>query len=349
MSSIITYKRLNYNNGSPMELREKTFDTTKLASDEILVKVNSAALNPVDLILYHTARYHFLNRNEKGLGRDFSGTVAAVGSDIKDYSKGDKVSGIFSPIYSEQGTVTQYLRVKPSNSPIGKIPSNLSLKEAATFPLVFSTALSTLQKFHTPNEESRVMVIGGATSVGQYALQLLKNHFHAKLIVSINSSSSAEFVKSLGADTYIDYSKEDVAKSAVDLVNKNGEKFDLIVDCVGNKDLFPVIDDILKPKTEKAGYVTIVGDQVADYNSSAFSFFSTGMFTKMIPFLRNYNYAIIGPAEDYYPLAKKLFEEGKLKTTIDSTYPLTQFKEAYEKLATHKARGKILISCEEEN
>lgn len=352
MSKALTFKRLAYNSGCKMKIQEKTFNLPKdLASDEIIVKIHSAALNPVDLLLFHTSRYIFFKRGIKGVGRDFSGTVYAVGSDISEYANGDLVSGLYLPVYGEQGTIAQYLKLKPKDIPMGKIASNISLEEAAAFPLVFATAFNILRKFHVPDENSRVLVIGGATSVGQYLLQLLKQHHHAKSIVSINSASSSPLIESLGADTIIDYSKQDVAKTVLSLVENEfgGEKFDLIVDCVGNKALFPVINQVLKPKTEKAGYVTIVGDQVADYNSSILSFFSSGLgiASKMLPYFRKYNYGMVVTADDFYPLAKKLFEEGKLKTVIDSTYPWTEYEKAYEKLATHKARGKIILNIED--
>lgn len=349
MSDTITFQKLGYTNGSPLTLQEKTFNISKdLASDEIIVKINSAALNPVDLILFHTSRYVVFKRGEKGIGRDFSGTVHAVGSAIKDYTKGDEVSGLYTPVYGDQGTVAEYLKLKPADSPMGKIPSTLTLKEAASFPLVFATAVNTLRKFVVPDETSRVLVIGGATSVGHYVIQLLKNQHHAKSIVSINSGSSAELVKSLGADRIVDYATENVAKSATEIVENDfkNEKFDLIIDCVGNNELFPVINMILKPKSEQGGYVTIVGDKIADYNKSMLSFFNTGILTKAIPFFRNFHYGFASTADDFYPLAKKLFEEGKLKTHIDSSYPLAEYQKAFDKLATHKAKGKIIIELE---
>lgn len=350
MSETVTFKSLTYTNSTPWKLTEKSFDLKKdLKSDEIIVKVNSAALNPVDLILYHSARYMFLKRNEKGVGRDFSGTVYATGSAVKNYVKGDKVAGIYLPIYGTQGTITEYLKFKPATeATMGKVPENLTLSEASSYPLVFGTAWNALNKYHVPGPESRVLVLGGATSVGHYVIQLLKNHYGTKTVVSVNSGASAELVASLGADTVIDYTKGQVAKTALDLVQNDykGEKFDLIVDCVGNNDLFPIINDILKPKTEKAGYVTLVGDSIADYNLSAFNFINFGTFKKLIPFLRSYNYGFAAPLGDFLPLAKKLFEEGKLKTTIDSEYPFSQYEEAYKKLSTHKAKGKIIINIE---
>ncbi len=352
MSKSLTFKRLAYNNGCSMKIQEKTFNLpTDLASDEIIVKISNAALNPVDLLLYHTSRYIFFKRGVKGVGRDFSGTVYATGSNKSEYKEGDLVSGLYMPVYGEQGTIAQYLKLKPKETPMGKIPSTLSLQEASAFPLVFATAVSILRKFHVPDENSRVLVIGGATSVGQYVLQLLKNHHHAKSIISVNSESSASLTKSFGADTVIDYNKQDVAQTALSLVQNDfgGEKFDLIIDCVGNNDIFPVINDVLKPKTEKAGYVTIVGDQIADYNSSIFSFLKVanlGFFSKMVPYFRSYNYGMVATAEDFYPLAKKLFEENKLKVVIDSTFTWTNYEKAYEKLSAHKARGKIVLNFE---
>ncbi|CCH45117.1 L-threonine 3-dehydrogenase [Wickerhamomyces ciferrii] len=343
--SVVNFKRVNYFNGKPLEIKDVKLDTANLKDDEILVKISHAALNPVDLILHHSSWAFFWKTNVKGIGRDYSGVVEQVGSKITEFVVGDQVSGLFEPIYTEQGTVSQYLIVKPSESPSGKIPKSLTLAEAASFPLVFATAYSTVRSFHKPTESSRVLVIGGATAVGYYTIQLLKNYYQVKSIVSINSSSSEPLVKEIGADLVVDYAKGNVGQAVKSIVDNEyqGEKFDLIIDCVGSSDIFPVVNDVLKPKTTESGFVTIVGDKIADYNQSMFKFFSWSLISKLIPYFRTYNYGFVTTCSDFYPLATKLFDEGKLKTYIDSEFELEDYTVAFKKLATHKARGKVLI------
>lgn len=347
MTETIHYRKVTYFNGEPMKLRDKTINVGDLQPDEILVKVYAAGVNPEDLLLYNTAKYLFFKRNEKAVGRDFAGIVHAVGSQVTEYKVGDRVSGLFTPFFTEESTFTEFLRINPKKVPsMGKFPKGQTFIEAASFPLVLATAINILQKFHKPNENSRVLVLGGATAVGHYIIQILKNHYKAQSVVSVNSADSAELVTSLGADIIIDYKTENVPQRTLDIVKNdfNGSKFDMIIDCIGNKELFPIMDSILKPKSEPAGYVSIVGDEIMDYHNSFFKIFWKNIFLKRIlPFFRSYNYILVAHDDYFYPFAKQLFDEGKLKIILDSVYPWEEFEVALKKQATHRARGKIVL------
>lgn len=343
-----TYRQLGYRPRESLAIHEKTVDDSDLRPTEILVKVAAAALNPVDIVLYNSRKLLFFSSQIRGFGRDFAGVVIATG-DHSGYAIGDKVSGIYSPIFGQQGSFSEYLVVDTeTNVDIGKIPKNLSLVQSAAFPLVFGTAFTLLTHFKKPADCERVLVIGGATAVGSFTIQLLKRVHKVPTVVSVNSSRSADRVKSFGADVIIDYQKEDVTNRVAELAQELGQ-FDLILDCVGSSDVFPVIHKVLKPKSENSGYASIAGDHVADYSATALGFFSLSQIKRLI-YNPSYNYkpSSIGSGT-WYSYARELFEAGTLDIGIDTVVEgLDNYAVAIEKLIDHKAQGKIVVKISDE-
>lgn len=345
------FKRLEYEYRGKLTLKEHKLSelASKLGPNDILVKVKAAAINPIDIILYNSAPYIFFKRHTNGFGRDFSGVVEKLGSGVTGLQVGDRIAGLHEETFVFEGTFSEYFiyNVERSRHNFGKIPDNLSFNEAASFPLVFGTAYSSLQHAHKPNPKTRAIVYGGATSVGSFVIQLLKNFYNAEYVVSVNSEASLAKIQGFGVDSIINYKTQDVAKESIKLVEESGEKFDIIIDTVGTNVFFPVIDKILKPKSENSGYVTIVGDHVADYHSSLFKMFSVS-FMKRLLLPKSYNYKLSGiDAGKWFDLAISLYEEGKLNMFIDSVYPLEKYQDAINRLIDHKAAGKVVISLEE--
>lgn len=210
--------------------------------NDLLVKVKAAAINPVDIQLWGNPVIGWLaGKKEKGIGRDYSGEVVAVGDELKKsstWSVGDEVFGLCNRATAE-GTFTQYLKIMPGE-PIAKKPKNLSHEEAAAIPLVVLTAFAILdwlpQESQTPNKSQRRVIISGASGgVGIWCVQLAKKLYNCH-VIGICSGRNADFVKELGADEVIDYSKEDVIKV---LREKRGEhKYDMYIDCVGGTEVF---------------------------------------------------------------------------------------------------------------
>lgn len=347
---MVSYKQLGYHpRDSALAIYEQEVDPAKLGATEVLVKVSAAALNPVDVVLFNSRLVHFFRSSLMGFGRDFSGVVESVGSEVSKFSKGDKISGIYEPIYGAHGTFSEYLVIDTKRDVnVGKIPQNLSMVESAAFPLVAGTAYTSLTHFKKPQDCERVLVIGGATSVGGFVIQLLKKVHDVQTVVSVCSNRSSDSVKALGTDIVIDYTRGDVTKEVSALVKDIG-KFDLIIDCVGSSDIFPVISDVLKPKAENSGYVTIVGDKVADYSRSALTFFSWALIKRLI-FGTPYNYKFSSIAHGgWYEGIVGLFEAGTLTLGLDSVFEgLENYQKAIDKIIDHKAHGKIVLKISDE-
>ncbi|KAK6201075.1 uncharacterized protein RJT21DRAFT_120047 [Scheffersomyces amazonensis] len=359
-SDTLTYKAYTFTyNGDPITPTEETITLAKqadgnygVATENILIKVAAAALNPVDAKLYHLTFWPFQYLGKKGTGRDYSGTVVSIGLDAQSKT-GLKVGDLVQGHYDRRlphGTVSEYILINPSSQTdhnVGKIPSNLSKYDAAAWPLVYGTAIRITDKLNI--KDSRVLVIGGATSVGRFVLQILKRE-GAAWVASTNSSRSDSIVKELGANVSIDYSKGSILNSVLEEV-KSGGTFDYILDCYGSGDLFPEINNILTPKSGL--YTTIIGDK-SFYSINQIGWFNAGRMIKRILYsglgFLSFNYLLSqGVAtHKFINQGAKEIEEGKLRIFIDSYYKFSEFDKAFEKLQSDKAQGKIIIKIDEE-
>lgn len=237
-----------------------------LGPNDILIKIHAAAINPVDIRLWGNPLIGLLaGRTERGIGRDYSGTIAALGSTLKNTSKwevGDRVFDLCNRPMGE-GTFTQYLRVEPGKEPVAKMPKAWGFEEASSVSLVVLTAFVCLNWLpaepKSPNgREKRVVVSGASGGVGMWVVQLAKMVFGCH-VTGVCSGKNAEFVRGLGADKVIDYSAQDVAETLL-ASRPDGRKFDLYVDCVGGTEMFEHWYELLH---RDAAYITIVGDKTS--------------------------------------------------------------------------------------
>lgn len=238
----------------------------KPGPSEILVRVHAAAINPVDIQLWGNPLIGlFFGKKEKGIGRDYAGTIAAVGSVLSRSSQwqiGDRVFGLCNRPVGE-GTFTQYLKTTPGSETLARMPIAWGFQKAAAVPLVVLTAFACLDwlpaESKSPNGTERRVVVGGASGgVGMWAVQLAKKMYGCH-VTAICSGRNADLVRGLGADEVIDYTKQDVAETLL-ASRLEGRKYDLYVDCVGGTQMFEHWYELLH---KDAAYITIVGDKTS--------------------------------------------------------------------------------------
>lgn len=227
-------KAVKYTNyGAPDVLKLVDLEKPQPKDHEILVKLCATTVTSGDVRLRSSdfppafwllARLIFglFKPKKQILGHEFSGVIEAVGKDVTKYKVGDEVFG--TPTGLKSGAYTEFLCC-PENRKKGVLsikPKTLSFNEAAAIPVGGMTALFLLNKAKLSNGQ-HVLVYGASGSVGSYAIQLAKAQ--DANVVAVCSGANADMVKSLGADSVIDYKQDDY--SLLDT------PFDIVFDAVG--------------------------------------------------------------------------------------------------------------------
>eukprot|EP01032_Pedospumella_encystans_P026123 gene26123-29510_t len=191
---------------SVIEITERMMRPTA-GEDELLVKVLSCGINPVDVKLRENSLPEWFIPLPKIIGSDLCGVVIQVGKNVGgDYRVGDRVFAMMPHIWSGWGSAAEYATVHKSI--VAKAPSNISDIEAASLPLVGLTVLQGFQQFVSshPNDTAgrRVLVQAAAGGLGSFAVQYCKNELGMQVYATC-SEKNMEFVRSLGADEVINY------------------------------------------------------------------------------------------------------------------------------------------------
>ncbi len=194
------------------------------AAHEVLVAVEASSLNALDWRLLTGTPY--LVRTTQGLrrprrripGADVAGTVVAVGADVTRVHPGDRVFG-----ESAGGGCAEYATVDAAH--VVALPVGVSSEAAGATPVAGLTALQGLRTHGAVEPGDRVLVNGAAGGVGTFAVQVAKAL--GGEVTAVTSGRNAELVRSLGADTVIDY-------ATTDFVDR-GDRFDVVLDVAGNR------------------------------------------------------------------------------------------------------------------
>ena len=184
---------------------------------EVLVDIVASSVNGADWKV--RAGDYKLTKFPHILGRDFSGTVSAVGEGVTDFKVGDEVFAVLPG--GQEGTYAEKVAVKADL--VAKKPAGLSHVNASALALTGLTALNSVEDTLKLKPGETILVQGGAGGVAGFAIQYAK-HIGAK-VISTTSKANMDYVRSLGADQVIDYNAEDFAKL--------GQVCDVVFDTVG--------------------------------------------------------------------------------------------------------------------
>lgn len=307
-------------------------------SDEILVQIHAAGLNPIDNKIRAGEMKPILKLQlPVTQGSDLAGVVTEVGSDVTRFKVGDAV---FTNIFGLHAGALAEFAVVPESAAAHK-PANLDFVQAASVPMVGLTAWQVLKERMNIKPSEKVFIPAGAGGIGTFAIQLAK-HLGAE-VATTASGGKVELAKNLGADFVIDYHKqkfEDVLRD-----------YDAVLDTLGGESLEKSFQ-ILKPKSL---VVSIVGPPDASFARSQkmnfFMVFVLALVSRKINRLakaRNAEYAFLFMHPDGAQLTEigELLNDKRIHPVIDKVFPFEQAKEALAYLETGRAKGKIVVEMQ---
>lgn len=320
--------------GDPEVLRYEDVPIPRPGPGEVLVRVHAIGVNPPDWYM----REGFPNvpaENKPPLtlpaipGTDVSGVIAAVAADVEGLSVGDEVFGLLGFPGLKSSAYAEYVVALASD--LARKPVGIDHLHAAGAPMAGLTAWQFLVELghdqpspfqevpHRPislSAETTVLVNGAAGGVGHFAVQLAKWR-HAR-VIAVASGAHESFLGELGADEFIDYTKnrpEEVAREV-----------DLVIDTVGGPE-----SSRLLPALRRGGAIYPVFFARYDPEVTA-RMEITASATQ-----------VRSNGEQLTELGR-LLDDGTVRVAIDSTFPLEDAREAHERAARGHIQGKIVLT-----
>ena len=310
--------------GSPDVLKLEEVQRPTPADDEILVKVHAVSLNRSDWEgltgepLY--ARVGgFRKPGNPILGSDVAGQVEIVGKNNDQFQPGDEV---FGETEDYHGGFAEYVCTRATTW-ISK-PAGLTFEQAAAIPQAGVIALQGIRDKVQPGQAVLINGAGGGT--GSFAIQLAKSY--GAEITGVDNTEKLDFMRSLGADHVIDYTRQDFTK--------NRKQYDLILDLIAYRSAFAYAR-ALKPN----GSYYAVGGSVATF----LQFLLFGPWVRRASG-KHVGLLVVQRNRKDLEYITQLCVEGKVKLVIDKRYPLSQVPEALRYLGEGHAKGKVVIALE---
>ncbi|EAY31769.1 NADP-dependent oxidoreductase [Microscilla marina] len=303
-------------------------------SNQVLIKVHSAAINPID--------YHLIEGSVKQvikldfpttLGLDLSGTVTKVGTGVTNFAEGDEV---YTRVPSESpGTFAEYIAV--DSNVVAKKPHNIGFEASSSIPLVGLTTVQALAQAQIKSGD-KILIHAGSGGVGSFAIQYAKTK--GAYVYTTTSTKNVDWVKKLGADRVIDYTKENYLEIVKDA--------DIVYDTLGDK----YTEDAFQVIKQGGKVISIVGkidDQTAkEFGLNSFIRFLLALKRRKITKLSRkkkayYRMVIMQPNAQQLNEISTLVEKEAIKPVIDKVFSFDQAKEALLYQKSGRAKGKIIL------
>lgn len=329
--------------GSPDDLEYRDVEGPTVGDDEVLVRVRAASVHP-DVWHVVSGRPYVLRLMGGGFSRpknpipgtDMAGVVESVGKNVTRFRPGDAVFGetIDAHQWTNGGAFAEYVPVRQEW--LALKPDNVSFEQAASVPTSGFIALLNLRGGSLIRPGQRVLVNGAGGGVGSLALQIARAY--GAHVTGVDSASKLGMLRSLGADEVIDYSEEDFTR--------RGVHYDFIFDVPGSHSL-SACRRVLEPDGK---YVLIGHEGFGASGKRLFGLVPRFMrliflsfFVKQLRLGRS----SIPSRQEAMTILRDLLADGRITPIIDSTYPLSETREALRHLVEDEVRGKVVIAVAE--
>ncbi|MBB2688423.1 UNVERIFIED_ORG: alcohol dehydrogenase [Rhizobium etli] len=316
-------------------LRLANLPEPELLDNDVLVRIQATAVNQLDskvrdgefkLILPY--RPPFV------LGHDLAGTVVKVGSRVRRLKVGDEVYA--RPRDHRVGTFAEFIAIDEADAALK--PSNLSMSQAASIPLVGLTAWQALVEVGKIKPGQKVFIQAGSGGVGTFAIQLAK-HLGAT-VATTTSAKNAELARSLGADVVIDYKTQDFEKIL--------SGYDLVLNSQDPKTLEKSLG-VLKPGGR---LISISGPPEPAFAREL----GLNLFLKLVLRLLSrgvrkkakrlgvaYSFLFMRAEGRQLVEIANLIEQGVIRPVVDKVFPFEKTGDALAYVETGRAKGKVVI------
>lgn len=303
--------------GDASVLRIGEIPDPSLAKGDVLVRVSRAALNPKDAI-FRRGKFRLMSGNTfpKHCGCDVAGVVAETRS--PHFRIGQRVFGCLQEWTFSRGTLADL--VVCHDHEIALLPESVSFEDGAAIALAGLTALQALRDVARLKRGQRVLVNGASGGVGTPAIQLAR-HFGAE-VHTLSSAENKPFCEDLGAHRAWSYS-DDTWKSAA--------PFDVIFDVFGNL-RFRKIESLMSARSSFVSTIPSMKRFVRDW------------LTRLSR--KQERLVVIRPRRAELIELGDLIVEKKLRAVVDSRFAFTNFRDAFARLESKRARGKIVIEVD---
>jgi NADPH:quinone reductase-like Zn-dependent oxidoreductase len=302
--------------GSVDQLQIIEIDKPVAAANEVIIKSKAISINPVDIkTRMGKGKYKALKESHSPviIGWDVSGVVESVGEGVSQFKPGDEVFGMIN--FPGHGKAYAEYVSAPAGQ-IAKKPANITHEEAAAATLAALTAYQILRNHVTAGDN--ILIQAGAGGVGHFAVQIAKNI--GARVTATASAKNIDFVKGLGADEVIDYTKQPFEDAVSGL--------DFVLDALGGDTLKRGI------QTVKAGgkIVSLPSGALVDEISELAKSKNVEAIFQMV----------VSNGEGMQQIADWL-QSGELKAEVSQVFSFEQLREAHAAVETGRTRGKVVV------
>ena len=310
--------------GGPDELIIGTRPVPTPGPGQLLVRVRAASLNPRDWMV-RAGSYPFraaLPPFPVTLGSDFSGEVVALGARATRFAVGDEVFGM-QVLTGGFGAYAEYIAV--DERVLARKPPGISHADAAAVPCAGLTAWQALHDIGRIGSGDQVVICGGSGVVGSYSVQFAKSS--GALVIATTSVGNAALVRDLGADAVVDYKAEDFTAQV------RGQA--LVFDAVGRTP-FKAARRTLAPGGR---YITTIPSARVLLAATATRIARIATFGRRT----SAHLVLVRARGEELAAIAELMAQGRVRSHIDSRFPLAEARAAQERSRSWRARGKIIL------
>lgn len=306
-----------------------------LRDDDVLVEVHAAGINPLDVKIKNGEFKRLLPYQlPLIMGNDLAGVVVRVGPQVTRFKPDDEVYA--RPDVDRIGAFAEYIAIKEDS--LALKPKTLSMTEAASIPLVGLTAWQVLVEKADLRQGQKVLIHAGSGGVGTFAIQLAK-HLGAT-VATTTSTTNVDWVKRLGADIVVDYTRDDFEKILSD--------YDVVLNSLDARTLAKSVQ-VLKPGGKLISIsgpldpvfakVMVLGWAV----TQLMWLLSYGIRNRAKRHQVSYSFHFMSASGSQLERIASLIDSGVIKPVIERVFPFEATKEAMAYAETGRAKGKIVV------